>query len=228
MTPKILIVEDEPDIQAILDYNLRQEGYETILANDGETAIERVLAQPHPSLVVLDWMLPGIGGTEVCRKIRNADLPYIPVLMLTAKSDEVDRVVGFQAGADDYVSKPFSMQEFLLRVRALLRRWNQTETRSEEKKFGAIRLHAQEHRVWVNSEEIPLTALEFRLLKTMMDRRGHVLTRGQLLQDVWNLSSELNTRTVDTHIKRLRRKLKQSGNTIETIRGVGYRFNTRA
>jgi two-component system phosphate regulon response regulator PhoB len=225
----IFIVEDEADIANALAYNLEREGYQTRHAATGRAALELIEREGPPELVVLDLMLPDISGTEVCRSIRSAERTRrVPVLMLTAKGEEIDRVVGFEVGADDYVTKPFSVRELMLRIRAILRRAASDEGEGGEQVFGRLRVDADGHRAWVDDEEIVLTALEFRLLTTLMGRRGRVQTRDTLLEDVWEMSGDVTTRTVDTHVKRLRQKLGIAGQYIETLRGVGYRFRAKA
>jgi two-component system phosphate regulon response regulator PhoB len=227
----ILIVEDEPDLSSTLEFNLEKEGFKTRVAATGEEAIRLAAEPPAPDLILLDLMLPDISGTEVCRRLRQdpATRP-IPVMMLTARSEEIDRIVGFELGADDYVTKPYSVRELLLRIRAVLRRSatspSEAAPESAEIQFGCLRIDLEAHRVWVEDEEIPLTALEFKLLHTLMSRQGRVQTRKQLLQDVWAIHADVNTRTVDTHVKRLRQKILAAGDYIETLRGVGYRFRT--
>jgi two-component system, OmpR family, phosphate regulon response regulator PhoB len=222
----ILIVDDERDIVTTLDYNLQRAGYQTRVAMSGQEAIERAAQLPHPDLVILDLMLPDMPGTEVCKRLRATPATReIPVLMLTARGEEIDRVVGFELGADDYVTKPFSVRELLLRVTAILRRAQVADPATEVREtFGRLRLDRDAHRVWVDEREIVLTALEFRLLGTFLGRRGRVQTRDQLLADVWGVSPDVTSRTVDTHIKRLREKLGEAGAYIETLRGIGYRL----
>jgi two-component system, OmpR family, phosphate regulon response regulator PhoB len=176
-------------------------------------------------LVLLDLMLPDLSGTAVCRQLRASErTKTVPVIMLTARGDELDRVVGFEVGADDYVTKPFSVRELMLRVRAILRRLGAPSEESPRLQNGELELDVASHRVWVRGEEVRLTALEFRLLSTMLSRAGRVQTRDTLLSDVWGMHAGLTTRTVDTHVTRLRKKLGEVGNYIETLRGVGYRF----
>jgi two-component system phosphate regulon response regulator PhoB len=221
----ILIVEDEADLSATVAYNLQREGYEVQIAATGQAAMDELAKESPPDLVLLDLMLPDISGTEICKHIReNERTRQIPIIMLTAKSEEIDRVVGFEVGADDYVAKPFSVRELMLRVRALLRRTMRTEQGTELITFGKLRLDQGGHRVWLDGDEIKLTALEFRLLSTFITRRGRVQSRDALLADVWGIDADVTTRTVDTHVKRLREKLGQAGAYIETLRGVGYRF----
>ena len=228
MADRILIVDDEQDLVNTLEYNLEREGYETRSALNAADALELVGRDPDFDLVILDLMLPDMSGTEVCRKIRQTpETSGIPVLMLTAKGEEIDRVVGFEVGADDYVVKPFSVRELTLRIRAILRRANnneEPEDTADELEFGVVRVDVPGHRVWVDDEEIRLTALEFKLLATFMRRKGRVQTREVLLSDVWDINADVMTRTVDTHVKRLREKLGPAGDYIETIRGVGYRL----
>ncbi len=222
--PQVLIVDDERDLVRLLEFNLRQAGFETVSAYGGEEALQRV-RQRIPDLVVLDLMLPDVPGTEVCRQLKASPRTRnVPVLMLTARTDEVDRVVGFELGADDFVTKPFSVRELVLRIRAILRRGAGVEPGDVRETVGPIRVDTSAHRAYVNGEEIVLTALEFKLLLTFMSRLGRVQTREALLQDVWGVSSDLQTRTVDTHVKRLREKLGAGRELIETVRGIGYRM----
>ena len=225
MSQLILIVDDEQDLVDTLEYNLRQQGYATRTALTGRAALEAAARPPLPALVVLDVMLPDVLGTEVCRTLRSQpETRDIPVLMLTAKGEEIDRVVGFEVGADDYVVKPFSVRELLLRVTAILRRGRAEPDGERVVSFGCLRLDRERHRVWVEDEEIGPTALEFKLLDTFLERRGRVQSREVLLADVWQVDGQVTTRTVDTHVKRLREKLGAAGRYIETVRGVGYRF----
>lgn len=224
----ILIIEDEVDLVHTLEYNFQQQGYTTRTALNGEEALFAILKEPIPDLVILDLMLPDIPGTQVCRRIRNHEITrHVPVLMLTARSEEVDRVIGFEVGADDYVAKPFSVRELMLRVKAILRR---SQLREEDEstpsiiEFGSLRIDIPGCQVWINDEPARLTALEFRLLETLFVRRGRAQTREVLLSDVWDITVDVMTRTVDTHIKRLREKLGPAGVYIETLRGIGYRF----
>lgn len=226
----ILIVEDERDLAETLEYNLEREGYQTRVALEGQQALKLAQEEPLPELVLLDLMLPDISGTEVCRRLRQHERTrQIPVIMVTAKGEEIDRVVGFEVGADDYVVKPYSVRELLLRVRAILRR-SQTDTEplGSELEFGPLKVDTSAHRVVLHDEELSLTALEFKLLTTFMMRKGRVQTREVLLNDVWGIHANVMTRTVDTHVKRLREKLgDEAGDYIETLRGVGYRFKAR-
>jgi len=224
MTEHILIVDDEADIVELLDYNLRQAGYTVVNARDGASALAAVRRQ-RPDLIVLDLMLPDIPGTEVCRRLRKeADTEAIPILILTARTEEIDRVVGFEVGADEYVTKPFSPREIVLRVQALLRRARpRSERQVERVRVGPMELDVPRHRVTVSGEEVPLTALEFKLLLDLVSRRGRVQSRDDLLERVWGYAPGIETRTVDTHVKRLREKLGDARDCIETVRGVGYR-----
>jgi two-component system phosphate regulon response regulator PhoB len=226
MTPPahVLIVDDERDLVRLVEFNLQQVGYETAAAYTGEEALQKVRHRV-PDLVVLDLMLPDISGTEVCRQIKASPRTrQVPVLMLTARTDEVDRVVGFEVGADDFVTKPFSVRELVLRIRAILRRGAGPQADDVREEVGPIRVDPEAHRAYVEGEEVALTALEFKLLTTFMSRLGRVQTRETLLQDVWGMASDLQTRTVDTHVKRLREKLGAGRDLIETVRGIGYRM----
>lgn len=222
---RILVVEDEPDLRQVLEYNLRQAGHEVLTAGRGDEGL-RVAREQRPDLVLLDLMLPDTPGTEVCRSLKdNTATRSIPVMMVTARGEEIDRVVGFELGADDYVVKPFSVRELLLRVQAILRRGRQEEAEGEPNvEFGRLRIDRDAHRVWVDQREIELTALEFKLLLTLYERRNRVQTRAALLDDVWGIQADITTRTVDTHVKRLREKLEAARDYVETVRGVGYRF----
>ena len=225
MSHLILIVDDEPDLVSALSFAFRREGFQVRAAHDGASALREARRDPLPGLVLLDLMLPDIQGTEVCRRLKGDSLTAdIPVIMLTARSEEIDRVVGFEVGADDYVSKPFSTRELVLRVRAVLRRFRPRSEPREVVDFGVLRVDEAGHQVWVGGEERPLTALEFRLLTTFLSRRGRAQTREALLDEVWGASTAITTRTVDTHVKRLRQKLGEAGDYIQTIRGVGYKF----
>lgn len=222
---KLLIVEDEVDLRDLVAYNLKTAGHEVYEAATGGEALA-LAKRIRPDLLLLDLMLPDIPGTEVCRKLR-ADPAFagLRVVMLTARGEEIDRVVGFELGADDYVVKPFSVRELVLRVNAVLRRGTAADDEEERPIVaGLVTLDRPRHRVTVDGVEAPLTALEFRLLSTLLDRRGRVQSRERLLEDVWEMSPEITTRTVDTHIKRLREKLGAAGEYVETVRGVGYRF----
>ena len=221
---RILVVEDEKDLQDVLAYNLKKAGHEPTVVGLGHEALERARSDG-PDLILLDLMLPDMPGTDVCRALKGDPATrHIPVVMLTAKSEEIDRVVGFELGADDYVAKPDSMRELTLRLQAILRRRAAPTEEPGLTAFGRLRIDREGHRVWVDTEEVALTALELRLLCTLFDRRGRVQSRAVLLDEVWRMSADVNTRTVDTHVKRLREKLGVAGAYLETVRGVGYRF----
>jgi len=227
MTSRVLVIEDEPDIRKTIDYNLSKESFEVIQAASIEEG-EKALASNKIDVIILDLMLPDGSGLTLCRDIKSEpNTKNIPVIILTAKTEEVDRVVGFELGADDYVTKPFSVRELILRVKAILKRGISTEIQTDNAQdtFGELTLNYDEYQAYINNEEISLTALEFKLLKHLINRKGRVQTRDQLLEDVWGYSSNVTTRTVDTHIKRLREKLGIVGDHIQTIRGVGYRFS---
>lgn len=224
---RILVIEDEPDLQKVLGYNLKQAGYEVLSALNGQEGLRQV-RDGRPDLVLLDLMLPDVSGTEVCKAIKlDAKTKDIPVMMLTAKGEEIDRVLGFELGVDDYVVKPFSVRELLLRIAAVLRRSQSEPAGAQTFRFGLLRVDCDAHRVWVADQEVELTALEFKLLTTLYQRRNRVQERTVLLEDVWQMDAGITTRTVDTHVKRLREKLAQAGSYIETVRGVGYRFADR-
>lgn len=226
MSHKILIIEDEPDIRKTLEYNISREGYKVVCASSLSKGKEQINSSDF-SLILLDLMLPDGSGLELCREIKSdKDKSSTPIIILTAKDDEVDKVVGFELGADDYVTKPFSVRELILRIKAVLKRGaEKKETLEVQRQFGELTMDIDSHEVFVNNEQIILTALEFRLLRQLVDRRGRVQSRDQLLSDVWGYSAEVTTRTVDTHIKRLREKLGTMGKYVQTIRGVGYKFS---
>jgi phosphate regulon transcriptional regulator PhoB len=226
MGQRILVVDDEPDLLELVRVNLSQVGFEVETAETGRQALERVRRSP-PDLLILDLMLPDLSGTEVCRHLRqDSSLAEIPIIMLTARADEVDRVVGLEVGADDYVTKPFSPRELTLRVRAVLRRRQPGNAGSAQVlERATLRLDPVRHRCFVEQTEVELTAKEFALLHGLMMRPGRVMTREQLLDDVWGTDIAVTTRTIDTHLKRLREKLGSASHLIETVRGVGYRFS---
>ncbi len=222
----IMIVDDEPDLVAALEFALSRDGFSLRVAHSGAEALLGATRDPLPDLILLDLMLPDIQGPEVFERLRSdSRTREIPVIMLTARSSEVDRISGFEQGADDYVIKPFSTRELILRIRAVLRRVRPSEPPLGLTEFGLLRIDPAAHRVWVDGEETTLTALEFRLLQTFLDRRGRVQRRDTLLSEVWDIQANVHTRTVDTHVKRLRQKLGPAGAYIRTIRGVGYRFS---
>lgn len=222
---RILIVEDDKHIAKLVKFNLEKSGYECVTATTGETALN-VLAEEQIDLVILDIMLPKMDGFEVCKEIKqDKKLSSIPVIMLTAKGEEVDRVLGLELGADDYVVKPFSPRELVLRVKAIMRRGKPGEVTKDILSVGRIKINIPEHKVTVDKKEIELTLMEFKLLVTLIQRKGRLQSRDRLLTDVWDIDTEVTTRTIDTHIKRLRQKLGKAGKMIETVRGIGYRFS---
>jgi len=221
---RILVIDDEPDLLELVRVNLVQAGYDVETAENGREALAALRAG-RPDLVVLDLMLPDVSGTDLCRQLRaDPELGDLPILMLTAKADEVDRVVGFELGADDYVTKPFSPRELTLRVNAVLRRKSAGGQSAGQIEHGSLRLDPERHRCFVSGEEVELTAKEFDLLHSLMSRPGRVMTRDGLLEQVWGVGIAVTARTIDTHLKRLREKLGPAGDLIETVRGVGYRF----
>ncbi|MCP4041988.1 MAG: response regulator transcription factor, partial [Gammaproteobacteria bacterium] len=216
------------DLVRTLEYNLHRAGYRTRYALTGEDALREMVVDPLPTLILLDVMLPDIPGTEVCRRVRaKPRTRSIPVLMLSAKGEEISRVVGFESGADDYVVKPFSLRELLLRIQAILRRTDRDDIPSGILRFGDLEMDPETLEVKVNGKGINLSSLEFRLLSRFILNRGRVQSRGTLLDTVWNNDAALQPRTVDVHVKRLREKLGEAGAYIRTIRGVGYRFPAR-
>ena len=225
MSQKILIIEDEPDIRKTLEYNISREGYRVVSASSLVEAKSQIESDSF-SLILLDLMLPDGSGLDLCREIKSdKEKSSVPIIILTAKDDEVDKVVGFELGADDYVTKPFSVRELILRMKAVLKRGEKKSDNVEvQRQFGQLSIDTESHEVFVDNNEITLTALEFKLLCQLVDRRGRVQSRDQLLSDVWGYSAEVTTRTVDTHIKRLREKLGSMGKYVQTIRGVGYKF----
>ena len=227
MSNKVLVIEDEPDIRKTLEYNLTREGFKVSGCGSIKEA-KKLIEIPNFSIILLDLMLPDGSGLDLCREVKSNSLTKdIPIIILTAKDDEVDKVVGFELGADDYVTKPFSVRELILRVKAILKRNAKPLSTPLEinRNFGSLKMDIESHEVFIDDKEIILTALEFKLLNQLVERRGRVQTRDQLLSDVWGDSSDITTRTVDTHIKRLREKLGSMGKYVQTIRGVGYKFS---
>jgi len=223
MGKTILVVDDEPDIVEIIQYNLEKSDFEVVVAEDGPGALEKAREEA-PDLIVLDLMLPGLEGTDVCRLLKQDERTRsIPILMLTAKSEEMDRIIGLELGADDYVTKPFSPREIVLRVRNILRR-RSPEDPEKPMRVGPMTMDIGGHQVSVSGQSVALTATEFKLLVVLLQRRGRVQTRTELLDVVWGYEYEGYGRTVDAHIKRLREKLGDASHFIETVRGVGYRF----
>ena len=224
---KVLVVDDEAPVRELIELYLNKEDFEVIHAADGREAL-RLNGQRHPDLIILDLMLPGLDGREVCRQIRvNSS---VPIIMLTARSDEVERIVGLELGADDYVVKPFSPRELVARVKAVLRRGASREDEVETLVFPGLRIDRVQHRVEVDGDEVHLTPTEFRLLWCLASRPGRVFTRAELLDRIWGYDSESDARTVDVHIKRLRQKTRASESrpfSITTVWGLGYKFETR-
>ena len=228
MADTILIVDDEPDAVDLLAFNLQKAGFKTVVARDGAAALEKA-RDLLPSLILLDLMLPQVDGTEVCKRLRaEPKTAAIPVIMLTAKAEEIDRILGLELGADDYVTKPFSPRELVLRVKTVLRRARGEGPAKEVLQAGDLTVDTARHRVTAKGQPIDLTATEFKLLATLLERRGRVQTRDRLLADVWGYEGDMDTRTVDTHVRRLREKLGRAADCVETIRGVGYRFAERS
>ncbi len=222
---KILIVEDEPDMALGLKDNFEFEGYQVMTAFDGASALERARNQK-PDLVILDIMLPKVSGLEVCKTLRSEGFEA-PIIMLTARGQEVDKVVGLELGADDYVTKPFSIRELLARVRAILRRTDAGKKRLASYRFADIDLDFEAYRARKSGQPLDLSPREFELLRYLIERKGETVTRDQLLEDVWGYDSYPSTRTVDTHIAKLRAKIGDSGSEpryILTIHGMGYKF----
>ena len=225
---KILLVEDESDLADIVSYHLEQEGFEVTHAETGGQALT-CFHQQFFDLILLDLMLPDMSGVDICQKIRTSiNNATVPIMMVTAKGEELDRVKGFEVGADDYVVKPFSSRELILRIKAILRR-NATDNKSADSKhrileYVIFKMDLESHRVWIDNEEVILTSLEFKLLYTFLSKKGLVLTRSALLEDVWEMDPNMNTRTVDKHVQRLRQKIGTASQYIDTIRGVGYRL----
>ncbi len=222
---RVLICDDEPDLASLVALNLKDAGFEVEVAHTGEGALARARAN-RPDLVLLDVMLPDVSGAEVCRRLKSDPATaQVPVMLLTARGEEPDRVRGFEAGADDYVTKPFSVRELVLRVRAVLRRQAPVAPAAVALAAGKLRLDVSAHRAYVDEQEVALTALEFKLIHHLLLNRGRVQSREVLLREVWGVSSQLETRTVDTHMMRLREKLGAARDQVETVRGVGYRLS---
>jgi two-component system phosphate regulon response regulator PhoB len=224
LTKSILIIEDEKDIVDLIAYHLKQSGFPALTAIDGASGLE-LAKKERPGLIILDLMLPEMDGKDVCRALKaDPNTQSIPILMLTAKAEEMDRVIGFELGADDYVTKPFSPRELVLRVKAILRRRELPKEGEKKIQMGDLLIDLDRHQVFIKKNSIPLTSTEFKLLLELTSKRGRVQTREQLLDKVWGYTYEGYARTVDTHIRRLREKMGLLGDFIETIRGVGYRF----
>jgi two-component system phosphate regulon response regulator PhoB len=220
---KILVADDEPDVLQLVSMNLKNAGFNVIKAEDGMSALTQA-RETLPALIVLDLMLPEMSGLEVCKVLKKeAATSQIPIIMLTAKAEEVDRIVGLELGADDYITKPFSPRELVLRVKSVMRRAAGASEPNDFLTLGEIRVDRSRYEVTVNAKRVEFTATEFKLLTVLMERRGRVQSRDTLLNDVWGYECAIDTRTVDTHIRRLREKLGKSADCIETIRGFGYR-----
>lgn len=222
--PKILIVDDEPDTVELIEFNLKAAGYECASAGDGNEALKKARSFC-PDLIVLDLMLPEVDGLEVCKILkRDSAASGIPILMLTAKAAEIDRVLGLELGANDYVTKPFSPRELVLRIKNLLQQGKVESEKPDKYQIGELFIDIPRHLVTVGRKPVELTATEFKLLAILTERRGRVQSREQLLQDVWHYDNIIDTRTVDTHMRRLREKLGKASRHLDTVRGVGYRF----
>jgi len=223
MKPKILIVDDEPDALEVLGFKLRESGFVPLFAKDGTRALT-IARDERPALIVLDLMLPEVDGLEVCKILRrDPNTASIPVIMLTARAAEMDRVLGLELGADDYVTKPFSPRELVLRIKKLLTRSATTEDAGAHLRVGELDMDVPRHQVTISGQPLVLTATEFKLLEILLRRRGRVQSRDRLLQDVWGYENPIDSRTVDTHMRRLREKLGDVARYLETVRGVGYR-----
>ena len=224
---KVLVVDDEDNIRMLVRFNLEKAGYEVSEAGDGHKAIEMAVNLT-PDIVILDLMLPGIDGLEVCRNLkRNPRTAALPIIMLTAKSDEIDRVIGLELGADDYMTKPFSQRELVARIKAVLRRSNVLAGNGEELALGRLRMNFSQYEAWLDNEKLELTPKEYEMLKLLAENAGKVFSREQLLEKIWGYEYFGDTRTVDVHVRHLRAKLErvpEMAEAIETVRGVGYRL----
>jgi two-component system alkaline phosphatase synthesis response regulator PhoP len=230
MKETILIVEDEKDIARMLEYNLKKDGFSTLIAHDGEDALDSAFSK-HPDLILLDLMLPGLGGLEVCKQLKlERKSATIPIIIVTAKSQEADKVIGLELGADDYVTKPFSPRELIARIKAVLRRVKGKDKLPEVIKIGDLTIDFSKIAVSVKDKPVELTAKEFELLKTLIQSKGRVLSRDYLLDNIWGFDHaiEIQTRTVDVHIRTLRKKLKSESKRIITVKNYGYRFDYEA
>ena len=224
---KVLVVDDEENIRMLVKFNLEKAGYEVLEASDGNKAIETAVNST-PDIVILDLMLPGIDGLEVCRNLkRHPRTAALPIIMLTAKSDEIDRVIGLELGADDYMTKPFSQRELVARIKAVLRRSNVAVGNGEELLLGRLRMNFSQYEAWLDNEKLELTPKEYEMLKLLAENAGKVFSREQLLEKIWDYEYFGDTRTVDVHVRHLRAKLErvpEMAEAIETVRGVGYRL----
>jgi len=224
MKSKILVVDDEADALELISYNLKSAGFDVVTADDGEKALKKARAE-QPNLILLDLMLPEVDGLEVCKVLRREPATAaVPIIMLTARASEVDRVVGLELGADDYVTKPFSPRELVLRIKNLLKRGTRPESPQDQLRVRDLLVDIPRHQVTVKGKALELTATEFKLVSVLAKRKGRVQSRDQLLKDVWGYESMIDTRTVDTHMRRLRDKLGAAAAYLDTVRGVGYRF----
>ena|SRR5688572_284325 len=228
MKQKVLVVDDEPDAIELIAFNLRKAGYEIFTADNGKDALQKARVFL-PDIIVLDVMMPALDGFEVCRMLRRDPITEaIPIIMVTAKSTELDRILGLELGADDFVTKPFSPRELMLRVKNLLQRRTPPPLNEELYQFHELQIDIPRYEVTVGRRPIDLTVTEFKLLTTLIDRRGRVQSRERLLLDVWGYESAADSRTVDTHMRRLREKLGKAARFLDTVRGIGYRFNDSA
>ena len=225
MTDLIQIVEDEQDLVDTLTYNLQRNGFQTRAALTGSDAIQQLESGDRPDLMLLDLMLPDMAGMEICEYVRKeSSLRDLPILILTARGSETDRIGGLEAGADDYIVKPFSIRELILRIQVVLRRCPPGVSESRQMQFGCMVVDPESYKVTVNDKPVNLSALEFRLLMNFLDNKGRAQSRSALLEKVWDIHADVQTRTVDVHVKRLRDKLMEAGEYIQTVRGFGYRF----
>ncbi len=224
MKHSVLVVDDDTDLLALLELKLGKENFKVFTATNGEKGLELV-KKKDPDLVILDVNMPEMNGLDVCKNLRMDDsTKSIPIIMLTAKGDEIDRVLGLEFGADDYVTKPFSTRELILRIKGLLKRTQPVAEPAEQKNIGVLSINFNDHEVRVKDKPVQLTLTEFKLLSSLIERPGQVKSRDLLLENIWEYGDGVYSRTIDTHIQRLRSKLKEAGKYIETIRGVGYRF----
>ncbi|MCG8528772.1 MAG: response regulator transcription factor [Opitutales bacterium] len=222
---KILVIDDEPDVTDLIEYKLKGEGFSVRVSNNPAQILGEI-KDFFPDLIILDIMMPELDGLQVCRMIRsNASLQSIPIIFLTAKGEQEDRIEGLEAGADDYLGKPFNTRELILRIQSIFKRITEAEDKKNSTlSVGGITVDTDRHRITVDGNDVTLTATEFRLIHLLMSRIGKVLSREELLSHVWNYSADVETRTVDTHIRRLREKLETKGDIIKTVRGVGYKI----
>jgi DNA-binding response OmpR family regulator len=224
MKAKILVVDDEPDAVELIQFNLEKEGYRVAAAADGAEALEKIHSF-HPDLMVLDWMLPKLDGLEVCKSVRSEpDIASLPIIMVTAKTTEIDRILGLEIGANDYMTKPFSPRELILRIKKQIQTHQSSEEENAPLQFGSIAIDLGRHSVTVDGRSIDLTTIEFKLLTALVERSGRVQSREDLLKNVWEYETGIDSRTVDTHVRRLRKKLGSASRYLDTVRGFGYRL----